>query len=67
MQDYYSEAIMDIYQMVADRLEHFDSMHRDLQTVILAAMDADEDMERKLRRIFEALEDAKKQPARIRD
>jgi hypothetical protein len=49
---------MDLYQIVADRLTEFDRMHKDLQQVILLAMDSDEDMERKLRRIFEAFEDS---------
>ena len=50
--------IMDIYQIVADRLTEFDRMHKDLQRVILLAMDSEPDMEKKLRRIFEAMEDS---------
>ena len=49
---------MDIYQIVADRLTEFDRMHKDLQRVILLAMDSEPDMEKKLRRIFEAMEDS---------
>ena len=51
---------MNIYDIVADRLTEFDRMHKDLQQVILLAMDSDEDMERKLRRIWEAMEDSQR-------